>query len=75
MAMTLDQLLANGGVLRYRPPHGFYIVRKGERHAITQEEGEAAVKTGKVRPESSEPDIHGVWHFTTNTTKNRSKKA
>lgn len=44
MAVTLDQLLNNGGVLRFRPPHGFYVVRQSERHHITQAEGEAAVK-------------------------------
>ena len=44
MAVTLDQLLNNGGVLRFRPPHGFYVVRQGERRHITQAEGEAAVK-------------------------------
>lgn len=62
--MTLDQLLNNGGVLRFRSPHGFYVVRQNERHHITQAEGEAAVKRGLVVPESSQPDIHGVWHFT-----------
>ena len=71
--MNLNQLLNNGGVLRFRPPHGFYVVRQSERHHITQAEGEAAVKRGLVVPESSQPDIHGVWHFTLNN-KNRSTK-
>lgn len=74
MAMTLGQLLNNGGVLRFRPPHGFYVVRQSERHHITQAEGEAAVKQGLVVPESSQPDIHGVWHFTLNKQKTGAKK-
>ena len=75
MAMTFDELLNNGGVLRFRPPHGFYVVRNGTRHSITRQEGEAAIREGRVVPESTQPDIHGVRHFTLNKQKNRSKKA
>ena len=62
--MNLDQLLNNGGALRYRPPHGFYVIRQGERWPVPKEEIEAAIKARKVKPESDKPDIHGVWHFT-----------
>lgn len=64
MAMTLDQLLNNGGVLRFRKPHGAYVIKNGERWPVPKEEIEAAIKAGKIRPEGSKPDIHGVWHFT-----------
>lgn len=62
--MNLNQLLNNGGVLRYREPHGFYVIRQGERWPVAKEDVEAAIKAGKVRTESNKPDVHGVWHFT-----------
>lgn len=62
--MNLDQLLNNGGALRYREPHGFYVIRQGERWPVPKEEIEAAIRAGKVRPESDKPDAYGIWHFT-----------
>ena len=40
--MTLIQLLQTGGVLRYRPPHGFYVVLRGKHVAVTEAEARAS---------------------------------
>ena len=59
--MTLIQLLQTGGVLRYRPPHGFYVVLRGKSTAITDAEARAAVSAKKVLPNGI--DQHGVYIF------------
>lgn len=59
--MTLVQLLQSGGVLRYRPPHGFYTVLRGKHVAVTEAEARAAVAAKQVRPDGI--DQHGVYIF------------
>jgi len=61
--MTLLQLLKIGAVLRYRPGFRFYAVRQGREISVNQVEAEAAVRAGRVRPESTGPDGFGVYHF------------
>lgn len=63
MAMTLIQHLKAGAVLRYRQGFGFYVVRQGKTTSVNQAEAEAAVRAGRVRPESTRPDKFGVYHF------------
>lgn len=63
MAMTLIQHLRAGAVLRYRQGFGFYVVRQGKTASVNQTEAEAAVRAGRVRPESAQPDKFGVYHF------------
>ncbi len=60
---ALLQQLKNGGALRYRQGFGFYVVRQGVQSSVSQTEAEAAVRAGRVRPESSGPDKFGVYHF------------
>lgn len=62
--MTLIQLLQTGGALRYRPPHGFYVVRSGLTIPVSQSEAQAAVKAGRVRPAGI--SAHGVYVFSLN---------
>ena len=59
--MTLIQLLQTGGVLRYRTPHGFYVVLRGKHVAVTEAEARAAVTAKQVRPDGV--DQHGVYIF------------
>ncbi len=61
--MTLVQHLKAGAVLRYRQGFGFYVVRQGKTTSVNQTEAEAAVRAGRVRPESKEADKFGVYHF------------
>lgn len=61
--MTLVQHLRAGAVLRYRQGFGFYAVRQGKQISVDQAEAEAAVRAGRVRPESTQPDKFGVYHF------------
>ena len=61
--MTLLQLLKTGAVLRYRAGFGFYAVRQGRDTPVNQTEAEAALRAGRVRPESPQPDKFGVYHF------------
>ena len=62
--MNLLQMLQSGGVLRYRPPHGFYVVMRGKSTAITDAEARAAVSAKKVLPNGI--DQHGVYLFALN---------
>ena len=59
--MNLLQMLQSGGVLRYRPPHGFYVVLRGKHVAVTEAEARAAVTAKQVRPDGV--DQHGVYIF------------
>ena len=61
---TLKQQLLSGAVLRYRPPHGFYVVRSGLTIPVSQSEAQAAVKAGRVRPAGI--SAHGVYVFSLN---------
>lgn len=61
--MTLIQHLRAGAVLRYRQGFGFYAVRQGRQISVDQDEAEAAIRAGRVRPESKEADKFGVYHF------------
>lgn len=61
--MTLLHLLKTGAVLRYRQGFGFYVVRQGKTTSVNQGEAEAAVRAGRIRPESTQPDKFGVYHF------------
>jgi hypothetical protein len=61
--MTLIQHLRAGAVLRYRQGFGFYVVKAGKTTSVNQAEAEAAVRAGRVRPESKEADKFGVYHF------------
>jgi hypothetical protein len=63
MAMTLIQHLRAGAVLRYRQGFGFYVVKDGKSTNVTQDEAMAAIRAGRVRPESKEADKFGVFHF------------
>lgn len=63
MAMNLIQHLRAGAVLRYRQGFGFYAVRQGRQISVDQDEAEAAIRAGRVRPESKEADKFGVHHF------------
>ncbi|MFG0642054.1 hypothetical protein [Delftia sp. WSY_22] len=66
--MTLLQLLKTGAVLRYRPGFRFYAVQRGREIPVNQVEAEAAVRVGRVRPESTGPDGFGVYHFALRNT-------
>ena len=46
----IKKLLLTGGVLRYRPPHGFYVVLGGKAHKVDQAEARKAVESRAVRP-------------------------
>lgn len=59
--MNLLQMLQSGGVLRWRPPHGFYVVLRGKHVAVTEAEARAAVTAKQVRPDGI--DQHGVYIF------------
>ena len=58
---TMMLALRNGGSLRFRPPHGFYVVLAGQRVLISQGAAKAAVRAGRVRPNGI--DQHGVYLF------------
>ena len=60
--MSLMTQLKQGGVLRFRPPHGFYVVMHGKHQPVRVEEAEQAIKARRVRP--LEMDQFGVYHFT-----------
>ena len=60
----IKKLLMTGGSLRYRPPHGFYVVRSGLTIPVSQSEAQAAVKAGRVRPAGI--SAHGVYVFSLN---------
>ena len=62
--MTLIQLLQSGGVLRYRPPHGCYVVLAGRHVHVTEDEVRSAVESRRVRPLGV--DQHGVHLFSFN---------
>lgn len=57
----IKKLLLTGGVLRYRPPHGFYVVLGGKAHKVDQAEARKAVESRAVRPAGK--DQHGVYLF------------
>ena len=61
---SLLQLLKSGGSLRYRPPHGFYVVLGGETKPVDQAAGRQAVTSKLVRPNGIDP--HGVYLFAAN---------
>ena len=58
---SLLQLLKSGASLRYRPPHGFYVVLGGETKPVDQAEAKKAVESRAVRPAGK--DQHGVYLF------------
>lgn len=58
---SLLQLLKSGASLRYRPPHGFYVVVAGKQQPISQAEAKKAVESRAVRPAGK--DQHGVYLF------------
>lgn len=58
----LRQKLRSGGSLRYRPPHGFYVVSIGKSTPILDSVARQAITTGLVRPAGV--DQHGVYLFT-----------
>ena len=62
--MSLLQLLKSGGVLRYRPPHGFYVVLAGKSTPVSESEARAAVTSKTVVPNGK--DQHGVYLFALN---------
>lgn len=62
--MTLIQLLQSGGVLRYRPPHGCYVVLAGRHVNVTESEVRGAIEARQVRPLGA--DRHGVHLFAFN---------
>ena len=57
-------LLRQGGSLRYRPPHGFYVVTNGKSTPVSQAEAKKAVESRAVRPAGK--DQHGVYRFAAN---------
>lgn len=57
----IKKLLMTGGSLRYRPPHGFYVVLGGKAHKVDQAEARKAVESRAVRPAGK--DQHGVYLF------------
>ena len=61
---NLLQRLQSGAVLRYRPPHGFYVVMSGLTIPVLQSEAQAAVKARQVRPAGI--SAHGVYVFSLN---------
>ena len=61
MSATILSLLRSGGSLRYRPPHGFYVVLAGKQQPISQDEARKAVESRAVRPAGK--DQHGVYLF------------
>lgn len=65
--MSLMTQLKQGGVLRFRPPHGFYVVMHGKDQPVRTEEAEQAIKAKRVRP--LEMDKFGVFHFALSTIK------
>lgn len=58
----IKKLLRQGGSLRYRPPHGFYVVLAGKTQPASQDEARKAVESRAVRPAGK--DQHGVFLFT-----------
>ena len=58
---SLLQLLKSGASLRYRPPHGFYVVLAGKTQPVSQAEAKKAVESRAVRPAGK--DQHGVYLF------------
>ena len=61
MSATILPLLRQGGSLRYRPPHGFYVVTNGKSTPVSQDEARKAVESRTVRPAGK--DQHGVYLF------------
>ena len=61
MSATILPLLRQGGSLRYRPPHGFYVVLAGKQQPVSQAEARKAVESRTVRPNGI--DQHGVYLF------------
>ena len=61
MSAAIVSLLRQGGSLRYRPPHGFYVVLGGETKPVDQAAGRQAVTSKLVRPNGI--DQHGVYLF------------
>lgn len=61
MSAAIVSLLRQGGSLRYRPPHGFYVVVAGKQQPISQAEAKKAVESRAVRPAGK--DQHGVYLF------------
>ena len=64
MSATILSLLRQGASLRYRPPHGFYVVLGGKAHKVDQAEARKAVESRTVRPNGI--DQHGVYLFAAN---------
>ena len=62
--MNLIQLLQSGGVLRYRPPHRFYVVLAGKSIKVTEAEAKKAVSDKRVVPDGIAG--HGVYVFRLN---------
>lgn len=60
--MELETMLKNGAILRYRDPHGFYLVWKGKTFQCCKKEVESLAKRGRIRPNCK--DQHGVYLFT-----------
>lgn len=61
MSAAILPLLRQGGSLRYRPPHGFYVVLGGKTQPVSQDEARKAVESRAVRPAGK--DQHGVFLF------------
>ena len=61
MNAAILPLLRQGGSLRYRPPHGFYVVLGGKQQPVSQADARAAVRAALVRPNGI--DQHGVYLF------------
>ena len=61
MSAAILPLLRSGGSLRYRPPHGFYVVLGGKTQPVSQAEAKKAVESRAVRPAGK--DQHGVYLF------------
>ena len=61
MSATILSLLRQGASLRYRPPHGFYVVLAGKQQPVSQSEARKAVEAKLVRPNGI--DQHGVYLF------------
>lgn len=59
--MTLNQLLANGAALRYRPVGGFFSVYKGVAYPVTEKDATDAIKARRVKPEGK--NEFGVYFF------------
>ena len=61
MSAAIVSLLRQAGSLRYRPPHGFYVVTNGKSTPVSQAEAKKAVESRTVRPAGI--DQHGVYLF------------